>query len=90
MFTVVHLLGPDRTVRRMTRNFRTATNYIETTCTEIAPHTYEISFNDVSGVPGFYLGLLEGGFTRAGAKGLAIKVQSQVELGALYRCSWAG
>jgi uncharacterized protein (TIGR02265 family) len=90
MFTVVSLLGPDRTVRRMTRNFRTSTNFIETTCTEVAAHTYEISFNDVSGVPGFYLGLLEAGFLRAGAKKLSVQMQSQVELGAAFRASWAG
>ena len=89
MFTVVKLLGPDRTVRRMTRNFRTSTNYIETTCTEVAPHTFEIAFNDVSGVPGFYLGLLEGGFTRAGAKNLAVAVHSSGEAGAVYRASWS-
>jgi uncharacterized protein (TIGR02265 family) len=89
MFAVVKLLGPDRTVRRMTRNFRTSTNYIETTCTEVAPHTYDLAFNDVSDVPGFYLGLLEEGFTRAGAKGLSVKVHSRIELGAVYRAMWS-
>ena len=89
MFAVVGLLGPDRTVRRMTRNFRSSTNFIETTCTEVAPHTYDIAFNDVSGVPGFYLGLLEAGFLRTGAKSLSVKVHSALELGAVYRASWA-
>lgn len=88
MFAIVGLLGPDRTIGRMTRNFRSSCNYIETTCTEVAPHSWEIWVNDVSGVPGFYLGLLEGGFRRAGAKGLTIVVQEQKHPAAIYRASW--
>jgi uncharacterized protein (TIGR02265 family) len=89
MFTVANLLGPDRTVRRMTRNFRTGSNFIETTCTEVSPHTYDISFNDVSHVPGFYGGLLEGGFLRVGAKSLTVKLFDETVPGAVFRVNWA-
>ena len=89
MFTVANLLGPDRTVRRMTRNFRTGSNFIETTCIEISPHTYDISFNDVSNVAGFYAGLLEGGFLRVGAKSLTVKVHVETAPGAIFRVNWA-
>jgi uncharacterized protein (TIGR02265 family) len=89
MFTVANLLGPDRTVRRMTRNFRTGSNFIETTCTEVSPHTFDIGFNDVSGVAGFYAGLLEGGFLRVGAKGLTVKLNDETAPGAVFRVNWA-
>lgn len=89
MFTVASLLGPARTVRRMTRNFRTGSNFIETTCTEVSPHTYDIGFNDVSTVPGFYSGLLEGGFLRVGAKSLSVKIFDERPPGALFRVDWA-
>ncbi len=89
MFTVANLLGPDRTVRRMTRNFRTSSNFLETSCTEIAPHTYEIFINDVSGVPGFYAGLLEGGFLKVGARELSVVIHDKTEPSATYRVNWA-
>lgn len=89
MFTVATLLGPDRTVRRMTRNFRTGSNFIETTCIEVAPHTFDISFNDCSGVAGFYGGLLEGGFLRVGAKALTVNLFVENPPGALFRVNWA-
>ncbi len=89
MFTVANLLGPDRTVRRMTRNFRTSSNFLETTCTEIAPHTFEIFINDVSGVPGFYAGLLEGGFLKTGARQLSVVIHDKTSPGATYRVNWA-
>ena len=89
MFAVVGLLGPDRTVRRMTRNFRSSSNFLETTCTEISPHSFEIVFNDVTGVPGFYMGLLEGGFLRAGAKNLSVTIKSREAPGAIYLTSWS-
>ena len=89
MFTVANLLGPDRTVRRMTRNFRTGANFIETACTEVSPHTFDISFNDVSRVAGFYAGLLEAGFLRVGAKGLTVKIHDEKAPGAIFRVNWA-
>ena len=89
MFTVANLLGPDRTVRRMTRNFRTSANFIETTCTEVSPHTYDIGLNDVSTVPGFYSGLLEAGFLRVGAKSLTVKIYDETAPGAVFRVNWA-
>lgn len=89
MFTVANLLGPDRTVRRMTRNFRTGANFIETSCTEVSPHTFDITFNDVSTVAGFYGGCLEGGFLRTGARSLSVKIHEQTAPGAIFRVSWA-
>jgi uncharacterized protein (TIGR02265 family) len=68
LFTVLRLAGPDRTIGRMTKNFRTGSNYVETKSTQLGPHRYEIWFNDVSGVPGFYIGMLESGMRHSGAR----------------------
>ncbi|MBS1151723.1 MAG: hypothetical protein H6Q89_3421 [Myxococcaceae bacterium] len=89
MFTVANLLGPDRTVRRMTRNFRTGSNFVETTCNELSPHTYEIGVNDVSEVAGFYGGMLEAGFLRTGARSLSVKLHDEKAPGAIFRVNWA-
>ncbi len=63
MFGLLKLLGAERVAKRMTQNFRTGSNFIDTRLTRIRdePLTNELWLNDVSGVPGFYLGLLEGG-----------------------------
>ncbi len=89
MFTVANLLGPDRTVHRMTRNFRTSSNFLETTCTEVSPHTFDIWINDVSQVAGFYAGLLEGGFLRVGARSLTVKLFDATPPTATFRVNWA-
>lgn len=47
----------------MTQNFRSGSNFQEARVTRVSevPYVEEIWFNDVTGCPGFYLGLLEGG-----------------------------
>jgi uncharacterized protein (TIGR02265 family) len=68
IFGVLRLLGPDRTVGRMTKNLRTGSSFVETRFLQLAPQNYEILINDVSGVPGFYQGMLERGLYHVGAK----------------------
>ncbi len=74
LFTMLRLVGPDRTVGRMTKNLRTGSNYMETRSKQLAPHRYEIWINDVSGAPGFYVGLLESGMEHSGARDCRGKV----------------
>lgn len=61
MFTAAKVFGARRSLARMTHNFRTGANFIETRFTELDPYTHELWINDVSGVPGFYAGLVEAG-----------------------------
>lgn len=90
MFSLLRLLGPDRTIGRMTRNLRTGSNYVETRATQLEPHRYEIWINDVTDVPGFYLGLLEQGLHHVGAKELKIELASQSGPSCTYRVQWKG
>ncbi len=61
MFTAAKVFGARRSLQRMTHNLRTGANFIETRFTEIDPQTHELWISDVSGVPGFYAGLVEAG-----------------------------
>lgn len=90
MFKLLRLLGPDRTIGRMTRNLRSGSNYVETRATQLEPHRYEIWINDVTDVPGFYLGLLERGLHHVGAQGLQIALANQAGPACTYRVSWRG
>lgn len=67
MFALLRVIGAERTTMRMTRNFRSGSNFIETRLVRVkdAPVTHELWINDVSGMPGFYAGLLEGGMQHA-------------------------
>lgn len=58
MFTVAKVLGARRSLTRMTNNLKTGANFIETRFTVIDERHQELWINDVSGVPGFYAGLL--------------------------------
>ncbi|MBS2028062.1 MAG: DUF2378 family protein [Deltaproteobacteria bacterium] len=90
MFTLLRLVGPDRTIGRMTRNLRTGSNYVETKATQLEPHKYEIWINDVTDLPGFYLGLLERGLHLVGAKELKIELANQTGPSCTYRVGWKG
>jgi uncharacterized protein (TIGR02265 family) len=61
MFTAAKVFGVRRSLQRMTHNLRTGANFIETRFTEVDPLTHELWISDVSGVPGFYSGLVEAG-----------------------------
>ena len=61
MFTAAKVFGARRSIERMTRNLQTGANFIQTTCVHLDDRTTELWMNDVSGVPGFYAGLLVAG-----------------------------
>jgi uncharacterized protein (TIGR02265 family) len=61
MFTAAKVVGARRSLERMTRNLKTGSNFIETKFTVISEHLQELWMNDVSGVPGFYAGLIGAG-----------------------------
>ncbi|MGQ0508074.1 MAG: DUF2378 family protein [Myxococcaceae bacterium] len=61
MFTMAKVIGPQRSLQRMTNNLRTGANFIETRFTVIDVRTQELWISDVSDVPGFYAGLIEAG-----------------------------
>jgi uncharacterized protein (TIGR02265 family) len=88
MLAVIKLMGPTRTLARMTRNFRSGNNYTETTLKELGPNDWELGFNLVFH-PDFYRGLVTAGLTRAGAREAEVALVSHdAQLRAVYRVTW--
>lgn len=61
MFAAAKILGARKSLERMTRNLKTGANFIETRYSHVDDRTNELWINDVSGVPGFYAGLIGAG-----------------------------
>ena len=90
MFGLLRVIGPMRTIGRMTKNFRTGANYIDTRATQMGPSAFDIWFNEVNGMDGFYRGMLESGLRHVGAKGLKVDVTACDTHECAYRASWDG
>lgn len=61
MVGVMKVIGARRSLERMTKNFRTGGNYIDTKVTVHGPQSVELWFNDVGTMPGFFRGVITGG-----------------------------
>lgn len=88
LVAMLRLLGPRRTLERMTRNFRTANNYTEVTVEALGAAHHLVRVNYVVR-PGFYLGIIEAGCERAGAKDLSVTLVSQDGESPVYEVKWA-
>ncbi len=69
------LMGSRRTTQRMGKYFATGTNYMKCVVTERKPNEFEIHFNEVSGVPYFFAGLVGAGSTITGSKNARVEVR---------------
>ena len=58
---VMKLIGPVGSLKRMGRNFRTSDNFTEVEFAELGPRDCELRFNDVLGIPAYFLGIMQGG-----------------------------
>jgi uncharacterized protein (TIGR02265 family) len=88
VFSVTKVLGPHRTLERMSRNFRSANNYTETRLRKVGPTTYELWFNYALRT-GYFRGLLTEALEKAGAQGLSVKLAASTPSGeATFRISW--
>ena len=92
MFALCRLIGAERTAKRMTQNFRAGSNFVDTRLTRIRdePLTNELWINDVSGLPGFYLGLLEGGVAHTAGETYAVSYVRADGPGAVYEMRHVG
>lgn len=87
MVQVMKLIGPRRTLERMQRNFRSGTNFIETKFEAVGPREATLWFNDVSGMPAFYVGILEEGGRMTGAAA-TVTVEATADAGCTFRVKW--
>lgn len=88
LMAMLRVLGPRRTLERLTRNLRSANNFSEGTVKALAPNRHLVHLN-FTARPGFYLGLLEAGCRVAGAKDLSVTVAETKDLETTYEVRWA-
>lgn len=88
MVQFMRVIGPRRSLQRMERNFRTGGNYIETRFTALGAGKAEVWFNDVSGIPDFYAGIIERGGLFAGAKELQVTFPAQLDASCTFVVDW--
>ncbi|MGA9523639.1 MAG: DUF2378 family protein [Myxococcaceae bacterium] len=82
------LMGPKRTLTRMTHNFRSTSNYLETRLTELGTNSYDLWINETSGVPEYYRGVMIAVITEAGGKDVRVDMRPESGGACTYRISW--
>lgn len=88
LMAMLRVLGPRRTLLRLTRNLRSANNFSEAEVEEKAPNHHVVKVKHVA-YPGFYKGLLESGCEHAGAKELQVSLlRMSQEHVATYEVRW--
>lgn len=90
ILAVLKILGPLRSLKRMSRNFRTGNNFSETWTYEDGPGSVRLEVNDcIADRPEFIQGLIEVGLAQVGAKDSSVEVLSVHDTGhAIYRVRW--
>lgn len=87
IYAMMRLIGPERTIQRATRSFRTATNFLDTTAVMHGPRDWELTMNEVvfpHRYPGFFARVL----TLAGAKNVQTRLTALTDTHASYRSTW--
>jgi uncharacterized protein (TIGR02265 family) len=85
---MVRLLGPKRSLPRMTMNLRSANNFVETTVRELGPGKYEITINEHHGFPRYIEGGLVTVLPLSGAKNVRVRTVKFDEHGGTYLAEW--
>jgi uncharacterized protein (TIGR02265 family) len=87
MVGMMRVLGPRRTLERLSRQFRTGNNFSETRVREVAPGESELWCNQVS-QPGWYAGIIARGLEFSGARDVEVSLLQRDEQGATFRIRW--
>lgn len=86
--TIMKILGPRRTLNRMTESYRSSNNFMEARVTERAPTHVELWLSQCSGVPTYYLGGIYRAFTLMGVQGLDVRVKLIERDACVLAISW--
>ena len=87
LLALLRLIGPKRTLERMTRNLRSANSFTTATVEMLPDGQATVTVWPVF-EPGFFRGLFTGALTAAGGKDVSIETLSIVERKAVYAISW--
>ena len=88
LLTMTRLLGPRRTLARMTHNFRSGGNYNEFRTTEVGPGRHRVWVNEPHLPPTYVAGTLDAALEFSGARSLAIEVETRDAQGCTYSVRW--
>lgn len=89
MMAMMRLIGPRRTLERVSRQFRTGNNFSETKLTPVGATEYHLWVNECR-LPGWYIGLLSRGLELAGAKAVKVELIHRDQAGGNFRVQWTG
>lgn len=87
MVAGMRVIGPWRTLQRLTTKFRTGNNFSETKLAKKGAGEAELWCNQTSR-PGWYLGLLSRGLEQAGAKNVRVELLSTEGGDGLFLVKW--
>lgn len=87
---VLKLVGPRRTLRRLTEQFRTTNDGLSVLARELSDTSAELSLRMPGGVPsaGHFLGVIREGMRRVGASHAEVELLSSDELETRYLVRW--
>ena len=88
ILTMMRVLGPRATLRRMQHHMRTATSYSRVELVEEAPTCVRFWVNEPELDPAIAQGLLQAVMQCAGARDSQVQVVSRDAQGCTYRVSW--
>ena len=88
VLSVVRMIGPRRALDRMTQNFRSSNNYMQTKLNSIAPGEHELWLSQTSGAPAYFEGVLQTSLTIAGAKNLKVQRAGYDGTSATLKITW--
>jgi uncharacterized protein (TIGR02265 family) len=86
--TMARLVGPQRTLARMSHNLRSSDNFCETRLTPSGPHEAELWVSEVLGMPAYYQGIVERVLEAAGAPRHEVQLVSRQGDACTYRVRW--
>ena len=87
MYAMMRIIGPERSIQRATRSFRTATNFLDTSYVVHGPRDWELTMNEVV-FPHRYPGFFEKALSVAGAKNVKVELTGLTDTHASYRSRW--
>jgi uncharacterized protein (TIGR02265 family) len=87
MVAAMRMIGPWRTLERLSNKFRTGNNFSQTSITRLGPTEAELWVNHASR-PGWYVGLVARGLELAGASDVNVAVISGGDEGGRFHVRW--
>lgn len=89
MLAMIRIIGPRRTLERLTRQFRTGNNFSDTRLTQVSASEYQLWCNEVR-LPGWYQGIVSRGLEVAGAKDVTVEFVNRDDSGGgTFLIRWA-